>query len=161
MRRYTIPGMFAALLLLHSWLRWLVLLAAFNAVGRAIGGNQSGRPWGAGDEQAGKWLVILFDIQFLIGLILYLALSPTTQAAFGDFGAAMRDSQLRFFAVEHSVGMLAAAALFHIGRTKSRKAPAGSRHKIALIFFGLALFIMLLSIPWPFSPAPRTLFRFS
>jgi hypothetical protein len=153
--------MFAPLLLLHSWLRWLVLLAAVNAIGRAIGGHQSGRPWGTGDEQAGKWLVILFDIQFLIGLIIYLALSPTTQAAFGDFGAAMKDSQLRFFAVEHLVGMLAASALFHIGRTKTQKAPAASRHKIALIFFGLALFITLVSIPWPFSPAPRGLFRFS
>jgi hypothetical protein len=153
--------MFVPLLILHSWLRWLVLLAAVNAIGRAFGGHRSGRPWGAGDEQAGKWLVILFDIQFLIGLIIYVALSPTTQAALGDFGAAMRDSQLRFFAVEHLVGMLAAAALFHIGRTKTRKAPPASRHKIALIFFGLALFIVLVSIPWPFSPAPRGLFRFS
>jgi hypothetical protein len=57
--------------------------------------------------------------------------------------------------------MLAASALFHIGRTKTQKAPAASRHKIALIFFGLALFITLVSIPWPFSPAPRGLFRFS
>jgi hypothetical protein len=153
--------MFAPLLILHSWLRWLILLAALNAVGRAIGGNQSGRPWGPGDDQAGKWLVILFDIQFLIGLILYVALSPTTEAAFADFGAAMRDSQLRFFAVEHIVGMLAASALLHIGRTKTQKAAPASRHKIALIFFGLALFLVLVSIPWPFSPAPRGLFRFS
>lgn len=153
--------MLAPLLIVHSWLRWLVLLAAANAVGRAFAGSRSGRPWGPGDEQAGKWLVILFDIQFLIGLILYLALSPTTQAAFGDFGAAMKDSQLRFFAVEHLVGMFAAAALFHIGRKKTLTAPAATRHKVALVFFGLALFITLVSIPWPFSPAPRGWFRFS
>lgn len=153
--------MFAALLVVHSWLRWLVLLAAFNAVGRAIGGVQSGRPWASSDDHAGKWLVILFDVQLLVGLIIYAALSPTTQAALADFGAAMKDSQLRFFAVEHLVGMVAAAALIHIGRKKSGSVTAGSRHKVALIFFALAIVIMLLSIPWPFGPAPRGLFRLS
>lgn len=153
--------MYVPLLILHSWLRWLIVLAGANAIARAIGGTQSGRRWTSGDEQAGKWLVILFDIQFLIGLILYAGLSPTTRSAFADFGAAMKDSQLRFWAVEHLVGMLAAAALIHIGRAKSRKAPEGSRHKVALIFFALALVIVLLSIPWPFMPTPRAWFRFS
>ena len=105
--------------------------------------------------------MILFDVQLLVGLIIYAALSPTTQAALADFGAAMKDSQLRFFAVEHLVGMVAAAALIHIGRKKSGSVTAGSRHKVALIFFALAIVIMLLSIPWPFGPAPRGLFRLS
>ena len=153
--------MYAPLLILHAWLRWLVLLAAANAVARAIGGTQSGRRWGPGDEQAGKWLVILFDIQFLLGLILYIALSPTTQSAFADFGAAMKDSQLRYWAVEHVIGMVVALGLIHIGRKKSLKVPEGSRHKVALIFFALALVIVLLSIPWPFMPTPRAWFRFS
>lgn len=151
--------MYVALVILHSWLRWLVLLAGLNAVARGIGGARSGRPWGTGDDQAGKWLVILFDLQFLIGLILYAALSPLTRTAFSDFGAAMKQPDLRFWAVEHLVGMLAAAALLHIGRKKSLKALERSRHKTAAIFFGLALVVVLLSIPWPGMPAGRPLFR--
>jgi len=151
--------MYVVLVILHSWLRWLVLLAGLNAIGRGIGGAQSGRAWGAGDDQAGKWFVILFDVQFLIGLILYVALSPLTQSAFGDFGAAMKDSTLRFWAVEHIAGMLAASALMHIGRKKSLKATGTSRHKTAAVFFGLAFVIVLLSIPWPGMPAGRPLFR--
>ena len=82
--------MYVALVILHSWLRWLVLLAGANALARAMGGASSGRRWGTGDEQAGRWLVILFDLQFLIGLILYAGLSPLTRLAFSDFGAAIR-----------------------------------------------------------------------
>jgi hypothetical protein len=151
--------MYVALVILHSWLRWLVLAAGLNALARAIGGARSGRRWNAGDASAGKWLVIAFDVQFLIGLILYAGLSPLTRLAFNDFGAAMRQADLRFWAVEHITGMLIATALIHIGRKKSLKAPEARQHKTALIFFGLALVIVLLSIPWPGMPASRPLFR--
>ena len=152
--------MYVALVIVHSWLRWLVLLAAVNAVARAAGGARSGRSWLPADEKAGRWFVILFDLQFLIGLVLYVALSPQTQIAFNDFGAALRDSLLRFWAVEHIAGMVAAAALLHIGRARARKAAEVRRHRTAAIFFGLALLLMLLSIPWPGMPAGRPLFRF-
>lgn len=152
--------MLVALVFIHSWLRWLVLLAGANAVLRAATGAGSGRPWTRADERAGKWLNILFDIQLLIGLALYGVFSPTTQRIFGDFGAAMRDSQDRFWAVEHMVGMLVASALLHIGLKKSRTASERTRHRVALIFYGLALVVTLLSIPWPFMPAGRPLFRF-
>ncbi len=151
--------MYVALVIIHSWLRWLVLLAGFNALLRAIGGARAGRSWAPGDEQASRWLVILFDIQFLIGLILYIGLSPLTQNAFNDFGAAMRDPQLRFWAVEHIAGMLIASALLHVGRARARKASELTRHRVTAIFFGLALLVVLLSIPWPGMPAGRPLFR--
>jgi hypothetical protein len=151
--------MYVVLVIVHSWLRWLLLLAALNALGRAIGGASSGRPWAAGDSRAGKWLVILFDAQFLIGLFLYVALSPLTQTAFADFGAAMRQPDLRFWAVEHIAGMLVASALLHIGRKRTQTLPERSRHKAAAIFFGLSLLVVLLSIPWPGMPAGRPLFR--
>lgn len=152
--------MYVALVVIHSWLRWLVLLAGAHAVLRAATGAQSGRGWTGTDERAGKWLNILFDIQLFIGLALYVVFSPTTQRIFGDFGAAMGDSQDRFWAVEHLMGMLVASALLHIGLKKTRTAPERTRHRVALIFYGLALFIVLLSIPWPFMPAARPLFRF-
>jgi hypothetical protein len=151
--------MYVALVIAHSWLRWLVLLAAAYALAKAIGGVRSRRPWTPSDDQAGRVFVTMFDVQFLIGLILYVALSPLTQLAFSDFGAAMRQPDLRFWAVEHLTGMVAAAALLHIGRARTRKAAAASKHKTAAIFFGLALFIVLLSIPWPGMPAGRPLFR--
>ncbi len=146
-------------LVLHSWLRWAIIILGIIAVVRAIGGR-GGRPWTQTDTNIGKWLGITLDIQFVIGLLLYVWLSPITQAAFADFGGAMRNSGLRFWAVEHVAGMVIATALAHVGRAKIRKASTDSRrHTLAAIYYGLALIIMLASIPWPGRPAARPLFR--
>jgi hypothetical protein len=103
---------------------------------------------------------LALDVQFLVGLILYLWASPFTTAAFLDLGAAMRNAPLRFFVVEHLFGMVAALGLAHVGRVRLRRAAdSAQRHKTALIFFGLALVIILVSIPWPGMPAGRPLFR--
>lgn len=152
--------MYATLLVLHSLLRWVVLVAAAIAVVRAFGGWTGRRPWTPLDDRVGRQFVLFFDIQFLVGLILYAGVSPLTRAAFSDFGAAMGDSILRFFAVEHALGMLVSLALAHIGRARLRKATDDVRkHRTAAIFFTLALIIMLASIPWPFMPASRPYFR--
>jgi hypothetical protein len=152
--------MYDLLLIAHSWLRWLVLLAALAAIARAIGGVNTRRPWTPLDDRAGMWFTSALDLQMLIGLILYVFLSPVTQSAFVDMAAAMRAAPIRFFAVEHPVGMVVAIALAHVGRARVRKAPdSESKHKRALIFFGLSLLVLLLSIPWPIGPGARSLFR--
>ena len=141
--------MYGLVLLVHSWLRWAVLAAGLAAAFRG----------GARESSAGKWFTILLDVQIVLGLLLYFVLSPFTKSALGDFGAAMRNSQLRFFAVEHVFGMVIGVALAHIGRAKIRKASADRRPRLALIFYGLALLAILASIPWPGMPAGRPLFR--
>jgi hypothetical protein len=152
--------MYDLLLIAHSWLRWLVLLAALAAIARAIGGVNTRRPWTPLDDRAGMWFTSALDLQMLIGLILYIFLSPVTQSAFVDMAAAMRAAPIRFFAVEHPVGVIVAIALAHVGRARVRKAPdSESKHKRALIFFGLSLLVLLLSIPWPIGPGARSLFR--
>jgi uncharacterized membrane protein YwaF len=66
-----------------------------------------------------------------------------------DFGSAMKDSNLRFYAIEHSVMMLVAVVLVHIGRAKSKRAKVDrKKFGIALIFYGLALILILAAIPW-------------
>jgi hypothetical protein len=152
--------MYDLVLLAHSWLRWLVLLAGLIAVARAVSGVSARRPWTPSDDRAGLWLTAALDLQMLLGLILYLFLSPVTRSALVDMAAAMRDAPIRFFAVEHPVGMIVAIALAHVGRIRVRKAAdSESRHKQALVFFGLALLVVLLSIPWPIGPGARSLFR--
>jgi hypothetical protein len=42
---------------------------------------------------------------------------------------------------------------------RTRRADSLRRHKVAAIFFGLALVVMLASIPWPGTPAGRPLLR--
>jgi hypothetical protein len=73
----------------------------------------------------------------------------------------MRDARLRFWVMEHTVGMIAAVALAHVGRVMIKKrSDAGSdRHRLAAMFFGGAMLLILLSIPWPWGANPRPLFR--
>jgi len=152
--------MYDFVLLAHSWLRWLVLLAGLAALARAFTGVNTRRPWTPLDDRGGMLFTAALDLQMLLGLVLYAFLSPVTQSAFVDMAAAMRAAPVRFFAVEHPVGMIAAIALAHIGRVRIRKASdSESRHKRALGFFGLALLVLLLSMPWPIGPGARSLFR--
>jgi hypothetical protein len=152
--------MYSALLTVHSWLRWVVLLIGLLAAARGISGWRTGRPWTLQDERIGRFFATSLDLQMLLGLALYFFLSPFTRMALQDFGAAMRTSSLRFWAVEHLFGMLVALVIAHVGRARIRKAPLDERrHKAAAIAFTLALLVIIASIPWPGLPNGRALFR--
>jgi hypothetical protein len=152
--------MYTTILVLHSWLRWAALVAGIGATIMAMR-DRSGP---SGSSQLDRWgmgLVTLLDIQLLLGLIMYLVLSPTMEAIRANFGGAMKDPVARFWAVEHISGMLVAVILVHVGRVLGRKAisPDSKRMKL-FVCFGIATVLMLLSIPWPGLRAGRPLFRF-
>jgi hypothetical protein len=151
--------LYAIVLTIHSWLRWGVLLAGLVAFIRSALGASRRAAWTPADDRAGFWFSAVLDAQFLLGLVLYIFLSPFTRAAFGDIGEAMSNSGLRFWAVEHAFGMVIGVALVHVGRVRARKTDSLRRHRVVAIFFGLALVAILVSIPWPGMPAGRPLLR--
>jgi len=141
--------MYTGLLHTHNLFRWLVLLAMVFAVSFAFIGWFKKRGWNKKDNITGLVLTIFMDIQFLVGIILYAFVSPLTKAAFSDFGAAMKNSALRFYAVEHILLMIIALVLVHIGRSKSKKAVAPwKKHRAAAIYYMIALVLILAAIPW-------------
>lgn len=153
--------MYNAVLLLHSWLRWVVLLVAILTLVRSARGLGGQARWSATDASAFRAFVGALDLQTLLGLLLYVVLSPFVRLAMSDPAGAMRDGDLRFWLVEHLTGMIIAVVLAHIGSVRIRRAPDdGSKHRTATLFAGLALAVLLLSIPWPGMPSARPLFRF-
>lgn len=138
---------YAAVLILHSWLRWVVLVAGLVAWARSTFG--SSRAWTRTDDRAGFWFVTSLDLQLLLGLALFFLLSPMTAALMRDFGGAMKDPVQRFWAVEHAFGMIIGVALAHVGRARARRGDGRRRHRTTAIFFGLALLAIAISIPWP------------
>ena len=159
-RRYYNAVMYSAFLLIHSLLRWVVVIAGLIAIARAISGLSGRRDWLPADAATTRWFSIALDVQFLIGLLLYVWLSPFIRDAWADMAATMKNAPLRFFVVEHTTGMLIGIALAHVGKSKIGKASdAAQKHKLALVFFGLAMVVILLSIPWPGMPGGRPLFR--
>lgn len=150
--------MYGFVLNVHSWMRYVVIATCLWSLMRAA--MSKGRPWTPADARASRLFVISLDLQVLLGLLLYLVLSPFTKQAMSDMGAAMKVGALRFWVVEHLLGMIVAVALAHIGAVKIRKASGDARrHRLTLIFFGLALLAIFASIPWPGMPAGRPLFR--
>ena len=151
--------MYSATLLVHSWLRWAVIATGLIAIlGGIIGVARRGQ-WTPADDRAGFWFITSLDLQLLLGLVLYFFLSPFTAEAMKDFAAAMKDPGLRFWAVEHGFGMIVGVALAHVGRARTRRVDVTRRHKMAAIFYGLALVAILISIPWPGTPNGRPLLR--
>jgi hypothetical protein len=126
------------------------LLAGLWAVIRSLKGVTGKTPFTAADSKAGLFFMIFCDLQLVVGLILFFV-SKTVQTALADMGAAMKNPALRFFTVEHTVMAIIAIALVHIGKSKIKKAATDAqKHKLGLIFFGLAFIVILALIPWPF-----------
>ena len=145
--------MYNASLAIHSLIRWIILLFALLAIARAASGVATGRQWTRADDLGSGFLIRALDLQMLIGLIVYFGLSPITWEGMRHMGAAMANAGLRFYTVEHPVGMIIAVTLAHVGERRIRGATdSARRHRSALIFFTLALIVILVSIPWPGRP---------
>lgn len=140
--------MYTGLLHLHSSLRYIVLILLVIAIVKALVGWLGRKPFTGADNKIGTALLGATHLQIVIGLILYFV-SPTVEVAMSDFGAAMKDTNLRFWAVEHVTLMLIAAVLVTVGRVLSKKATDDlKKHKRAAIFFSIAFALIMQAIPW-------------
>lgn len=153
--------MYSALLLVHSWSRWLVLVFGLIVIFRAFTGWQNRRPYVGADNGMAASFVGSMHLQLLVGLILYF-ISPVGYKAIEAGGAAvMKDATGRFFAMEHMVMMLLAVIIAQVGRIISKKATDPVlKHKKAFIWFTIALVIVLMMIPWGIWNPARPFFRF-
>ena len=152
---------YSILLIAHSWLRWVVLAAALLAFVRSAAARSGARGWSRADDRFGHVFVSLLDLQMLLGLILYFFASPLLATIRQHLSEAMRDDSMRYWFLEHPFGMLIAIALAHVGRARIKKAGDPRRkHRLAMIFFGLALVAIVVSLPWPGMTTGRPLIRF-
>lgn len=142
--------MYNGMLHLHSFLRWVILILLLVAIFKSF--TDRDKAFTAGHRKTGLFLMICADVMLLVGLYQWFAgnLGLKSIQANG-FGNVMKNATLRFFAVEHTIGILVAIILIHTGYSFSKKnVPDAQKHKRILLLYGLALLIILISIPWPF-----------
>ena len=152
--------MLTLMLALHSLIRWAAIAFGFVIIIRALSGMSKGSFEDA-DGRFGRLFAISLDVQMLLGILMYLFFSTITTSAIENLGSAMSNSVTRFWIVEHPTMMLAALVFAHIGVVRVRKAPeAKAKHRTGLIFFGIAMLLILLGTPWPFSVAARPILPF-
>ena len=126
----------------HSGLRWLVLVFLILAVANAF----TAKTFEKKHKMINLFALITVHLQLVIGLVQYF-LSDKVQFIDGW----MKNPLLRFYGMEHLVGMLLAIILITIGYSKAkRKENPADKFKAIRIFYTLGLIIILLFIPWPF-----------
>lgn len=138
------------LLHLHSFLRWVILILLLVAIYKSF--SDRNKTYTPGHKKTGLFVMICADIMLLLGLYQWFTGSWGLKSIqLNGMGNVMKNSVLRFFAIEHLIGMLIAIILIHIGYSYAKKNVSDTvKHKRTILFFGLALLIILISIPWPF-----------
>lgn len=140
------------LLVLHSLMRWVILILLVASVFKSFSGWQSKKAFTKGDRKLWLFTLISAHITLLIGLY---------QVLLGRFGILvttlpegtklMKDKFYRFYWVEHPTGMIVAIILITLGYGIAKKPIADEqKFKKAFWFFFVALILILATVPWPF-----------
>lgn len=146
-------------LVIHNIIRWAILIFGIVTVFNAFTGLRSKRAYTSKDDKASLFFMVFMDIQLLIGLILFFTNGWFDKLKSG-MGEVMKSSYDRFFVVEHTFMMILAWILVHVGRTVVKRSADDKKFKKMMLYFGLALLLILLSIPWSFRPEiARPFFR--
>ena len=142
--------MYTFLLYTHSWLRWVVFILMILAVFKSLIGLFSGGTYQKLDNTLAASFVGTMHLQLLLGLILYFFVSPLVgEARAMGYGAAMKEPDLRFWAVEHLALMILAVIFAQAGRSISKKSDDSVvKYRFQSIFFGAAMLLIILGIPW-------------
>lgn len=152
--------MYQILTFLHSTFRWLVLLSLVYSIFRAYKGYFSNKEFSKTYNSVRHWTATIAHIQLVLGITLY-SQSPIIKYFWNNFDEAKKSFDLLFFGLIHIFLMLFSIILITIGSSISkRKTINKEKFKTMLIYYAIALIIIFIAIPWPFSPlANRPYFR--
>ncbi|MFC3157604.1 hypothetical protein SAMN05443633_10960 [Chryseobacterium arachidis] len=152
--------MYQTLTFLHSTFLWLVLLSLIFSIFRAYKGYFSNKEFSKTDNSVRHWTATIAHIQLVLGITLY-SQSPIIKYFWNNFDEAKKSFDLLFFGLIHIFLMLFSIILITIGSSVSKRKITGKdKFKTMLIYYAIALIIIFIAIPWPFSPlANRPYFR--
>jgi hypothetical protein len=138
--------MYSFFLGLHNINRYVIVIIALILLFRSIMGWRNKAAWDDQIQKFGLYYTSALDTQFLLGLLLYFFFSPLTKVALSDFGAAMSESAIRFFALEHPLTMLLSVVMGHVAYSsaKNKEMEATKRHQRIALFVGLSLLFIIL-----------------
>lgn len=152
--------MYVTLLTLHSLVRWLVLVFLLYSLYRSLIGFLKNRSFSKKDNALRHWTATIAHLQLMIGILLYTQ-SPLVKYFWSDTNRGIQNLDFTFYSFIHLVLMLTAIILVTIGSALAkRKTPDRLKFQTMLTWFSIALIIILIAIPWPFSPlAGRPYYR--
>lgn len=144
--------MYLVVLFAHSIVRWAVLGCAVWAALSAQSGMRSGRAWTRRARIPGVVLAAAVDVQLLLGISLWLFLSPY---------AITQGGRSHYWTFAHPFAGVALVALVHVGSVRVRRMlDDGARWRTAARFHLAALVLAVLAVPWPIAGMGRRLLPF-
>jgi hypothetical protein len=148
------------LLLLHSAGRWLVLLFLLYAICRSARGYFAKLGFTAHDNLIRHLTATVSHVQLLLGLSLYM-FSPVVKFQVPDLGGSAVLNEGVFFRYVHISLMVLSVVLVTIGSARAKRMETDrDKFRVMLGWFSFALLVIMIAIPWPFSPlATRPFFR--
>ncbi|WP_427872984.1 hypothetical protein [Flavobacterium sp. MMS24-S5] len=152
--------MYQTLLEGHSFVRWLVLVSLLYSIFIAYKGYSQKLPFTKKDNLLRHWTAKIAHIQLLFGILVYVQ-SPIVKYFWRNYKDAVQNLDASFFGIIHITLMLIVIIFITIGSALAkRKLSDKEKFKTMLIWFSIALIIIFIAIPWPFSPlANRPYFR--
>ncbi len=152
--------MYSYLLTAHSITRWLVLIFIIYSIYRALIGVVKNKKFSKTDDAFRHWTATMAHIQLMVGIILYTQ-SPIVKHFWSNTKTGLQNLELTFYGIIHFVLMLTAIVLLTIGSALAKRKPTNlEKFKTMLIWFTIALIVIFIAIPWPFSPlSARTYLR--
>ena len=140
--------MYSILLILHSSLRWLILVTFVYALIRAYYGWISKQKFNKLDSKVLLITSTLAHLQLVFGLVLYFV-SPVVSYFLHNFKTAVHIEKFRFFGMEHALMMLIAITFITVGSViAKRKATDTGKFRTIAIWYSLAMVLILVAIPW-------------
>lgn len=145
------------LLIIHNIFRWAAVVFLLFSIYRAFIGYRTNSPFSNSDNALRHWTATILQVQLMIGFILYFN-SPFVKSYWSN-----PDDSSSFFAIIHLTLMFTGVTILSVGSAMAkRKSTDREKYKTMLIWFSIALLIILIAIPWPFSPlAQRPYIRIS
>jgi len=144
--------MYQTLTFLHSLFRWVVLLSLIYAVWIAFRGYFYHKAFTKKEDLIRHWTATIAHIQLIFGILLYTK-SPIVKYFWKNFSEAKESLDLLFFGMIHILLMIMAIVLITVGSALAKRKPTDrEKFKTMLIWFAVALAVIFIAIPWPFSP---------
>jgi heme A synthase len=135
--------------MIHSYWAYIVLIILIIAVVNALLGFTSKKEFKAKDLRISLFALIASHIQLIIGFLAYYNSAFYESMRTMGMGEVMKNSELRKPLVEHPLLIIVAIALITIGFSKHKKKTTDvAKFKTIIIFYGIALLLILAVIPW-------------
>lgn len=151
--------MYEPLLFIHSWTRWILVVAALYFLIRSLWSLATKKPWKNFDTQFIWSLDQVFGYQLLFGITLWLAMSPYVKMAWANLDQLSQNPVVSFWFWHHPVTMLLAYGAFKFSHAKAKRSENAKKFKYYAAGLFTSLVLIFSAIPWPWTQWGRSLFR--